>query len=155
MKFINIFFDLPVYMWWVAFIEIWALRKHKNKNKTFNCLRAIIFNENVSSIKSVMTYPFNWKYRTLFVQRTSILPIHRSFPCPTKGFFWVVLNFLHSVSLFDLVSSCWFIKLQSIKVKLFLMLTGFLVYLHNFLFTISNNLSDKTIIVAKLSPSSS
>ena len=28
---------------------------------------------------------FFWKYRTLFVQRANILPIHRSLPCPTKG----------------------------------------------------------------------
>ena len=31
----------------------------------------------------ILAYPCNWKYRTLFFQRTNILPIHCSFPNPT------------------------------------------------------------------------
>ena len=79
---------VPVYMWWVTFLEIWALMKHQKESKTFNWLRAII----ICSIKSIMTYSFNWKYITLFVQRANILPIHRSFPCPTKGLFNSILE---------------------------------------------------------------
>ena len=30
------------------------------------------------------SYSFNWKYRTLFVHKNNILPIHCSFLCPTK-----------------------------------------------------------------------
>ena len=40
-------------------------------------------------IDDIMTYPCNWKYRTLFVQITNILPIHRSFPCPMDVFVFV------------------------------------------------------------------
>ena len=63
--------------------EIDRLNSIYKGSKTFNRLRAII----ICSIKYIMTYSFNWKYRTIFVQRVNILRIHRSFPCPTKGLF--------------------------------------------------------------------
>ena len=70
---------VPVYMWWVTFLEIWALRKHKKETDYWAIM--------ICSIKSIMT--FFWKYRILFVQIANILPIHRSFTCPTMG---LILN---------------------------------------------------------------
>ena len=58
----------------------------KQLNANFLNIKTLIFS--VWSVIDVMTYPCNWKYRTLLVQRTNIIPIHRSFPCLTKGLFY-------------------------------------------------------------------
>ena len=60
------------------------------------------------SVNDVKTYSCNWKNRTLFVQRTNVLPIHRSFLCPTKGCLYNSL-----IHVLDRLLTIWSVDIQN------------------------------------------